>query len=85
MRRRTLGERPRSRRVAPNERGEIPRSGGPALLAELAAAVLFSIALRARAGASRRALRAFARGAVQQIAGQAPSAARPGRARPARG
>ena len=46
------------------ERGELPREVDPALLSELAGAVLHSLALRARAGDSRAALEAFARDAV---------------------
>ncbi len=49
--------------------GEIAPSADPALLADLAAAVLFSIALRARAGDSRASLRAFARAAVAFVCG----------------
>ena len=39
-------------------------SADPALLADMAAAVLYSLALRARAGDRRAALRAFSRSAV---------------------
>jgi AcrR family transcriptional regulator len=46
------------------KRGELAARQDPALLAQLAAAALHSIALRARAGDSRASLRAFARGTV---------------------
>jgi TetR/AcrR family transcriptional regulator, copper-responsive repressor len=58
-----------ARFAAARKRGEIAKSADPAFLAELASAVLFSIALRARAGASRGALRSFARSAVGFIIG----------------
>jgi AcrR family transcriptional regulator len=54
-------------RVAVRRR-EIARSADPAALAQMAAAALFSIALRARAGHSRAALRKFARAAVAMLA-----------------
>ena len=44
--------------------GEIARAANPSLLADLAASVLFSLALRARAGDPKASLRAFAREAV---------------------
>lgn len=44
--------------------GELTRAADPSLLAEMASAVLFSIALRARAGHTRAALRSFSRKAV---------------------
>ncbi|HTO53388.1 MAG TPA: TetR/AcrR family transcriptional regulator [Myxococcota bacterium] len=49
------------------ERGELGRNADPKLLADLAGAVLHSIALRARAGDSRESLRAFARSAVKHL------------------
>lgn len=55
--------------AAARKRGELPKSSDPAFLAELASAVLFSIALRSRAGDSRAELRAFARSAVAFIIG----------------
>jgi AcrR family transcriptional regulator len=51
------------------ERGEIPPESDPALLGELAGAVLYSIALRARAGDTRASLREFARAAVKHLCG----------------
>ena len=60
------------------KRAEIGRGADPALLADLAGAVLHSLALRARAGDSREALRAFSRAAVRLVCG---SAAPPRRAR----
>ena len=53
------------------ERGEIDASADPALLADLAGAVLHSLALRARAGDSRAALRRFSRAAVKWLCGAA--------------
>ncbi len=49
---------------AARDAGELTRGADPALLAEMASAVLFSIALRARAGHARASLRAFSRKAV---------------------
>ena len=49
--------------------GELAARADPALLANLAAAALYAIALRARAGDSRTSLRKFAQGAVQQLCG----------------
>lgn len=56
-------ERFRAARAA----GELAKGADPALLANLAAAVLYAIALRARAGDSRASLRKFARAAVSQL------------------
>jgi AcrR family transcriptional regulator len=55
------------------ERAEIAPDADPALLANLAGAVLHSLALRSRAGDSRASLRAFARGAVRLLCGRAPA------------
>jgi AcrR family transcriptional regulator len=60
--------------------GEIEPSADPALLADMAAAVLFSLALRARAGDPRPALAAFSRKAVKRLCAGARSAT-PRRAR----
>jgi len=49
--------------------GEIGASASPKLLADMAAAVLFSLALRSRAGDSRASLRAFSRQAVTMLCG----------------
>ncbi|HTO53818.1 MAG TPA: TetR/AcrR family transcriptional regulator [Myxococcota bacterium] len=51
------------------EVGELAADADPALLAELAGAVLHSLALRSRAGDPRPALEAFARGAVRFLCG----------------
>ena len=53
------------------DEGELGAGADPALLANLAAAVLYSIALRARAGDSRASLRKLAQGAVQMLCGGA--------------
>ncbi len=58
-----------ARIAAARKRGEIPKSSEPAFLAEMASAVLFSIALRARAGDARAELRAFSRSAVAFVIG----------------
>jgi AcrR family transcriptional regulator len=50
-------------------RKELAPGADPAALAELAGAVLHSLALRARAGDSRPALEHFARDAVRQLCG----------------
>jgi len=52
------------------KRGELAPDADPKLLANLAGAVLHSIALRARAGDSRASLRAFARAAARQLCGR---------------
>jgi TetR/AcrR family transcriptional regulator, copper-responsive repressor len=54
---------------AARARGELAPERDPALLADLAGAVLHSIALRARAGDSRASLEAFAREAVRFLCG----------------
>jgi len=51
--------------------GEIGADADPAVLADLAGAVLHSIALRARAGDSRASLRAFSREAVRMLCASA--------------
>ncbi|MEX2205794.1 MAG: TetR/AcrR family transcriptional regulator [Myxococcota bacterium] len=61
---------------AARKSGEIASGADPKLLAELAASVLFSIALRARAGDSRASLAAFSRKAVTLVCGAAGSATR---------
>ena len=58
-------------RVA-QEQGEIGGASQPSVQAELAGAVLHSIALRARAGDSRASLRAFSRAAVKWLCGARP-------------
>jgi AcrR family transcriptional regulator len=61
----------KARIVRARDEGEISDDADPALLADLASAVLFSIALRARAGDSRASLRAFSRSAVAFVCGAA--------------
>jgi AcrR family transcriptional regulator len=51
------------------QKGELPPGADPAALAELAGAVLHSLALRARAGDSRASLEHFAREAVRFLCG----------------
>jgi AcrR family transcriptional regulator len=51
------------------EKGELKRDADPAALAVLASAVMHTIAIRARAGASRAELREVARKAVSVICG----------------
>jgi len=63
---------------AARDSGEIAPSADPALLAEMAGAVLHSIALRARAGDARSTLKRFARDAVKLLdASAGPSGRRP--------
>lgn len=50
--------------------GELPADAEPAFLAELASAVLYGLAIRARAGWSRASLEAFAGKAVEMICGR---------------
>jgi AcrR family transcriptional regulator len=52
--------------------GELAARADPGFLANLAAAVLYSLALRARAGDSRASLRKFAQGAVELVCGSKP-------------
>jgi TetR/AcrR family transcriptional regulator, copper-responsive repressor len=52
------------------EGGELPSDADPATLATLAGAVLHSLAIRSRAGASRADLERFADGAVSLICGR---------------
>lgn len=66
-------------RVA-QESGEVGSDSDPALLADMAGAVLHSIALRARAGDSRSSLQAFSREAVKLLCGSGASK-RPRKAR----
>lgn len=57
------------------DRGELRRGADPTALAVVASAVLHTLALRARAGASRSALQAVADTAVDFICGSSPPAA----------
>jgi AcrR family transcriptional regulator len=52
-----------------HDTGELPPGADPATLAKLAGAVLHSLAIRSRAGASREDLERFADGAVTVICG----------------
>lgn len=52
------------------DRGEIPRSADPAMLAQLATATLHTLAVRARAGLPRRDLAALVATAIEVICGQ---------------
>lgn len=56
------------------DHGDLPGGADPAALAVVASAVLHTLALRARAGASRAALRAIADTAVDLICGSSPRA-----------
>ncbi|MBX4908243.1 MULTISPECIES: TetR/AcrR family transcriptional regulator [Rhizobium] len=51
------------------ERGELPESADPLMLARLASAVMHSLAVRARAGDSREVLESIARSGVELICG----------------
>ena len=51
------------------EKGELPPSAEPAVLAQLASATLHSIAIRARAGVPRKQLQAIVTGAVDLMCG----------------
>jgi AcrR family transcriptional regulator len=62
---------------AAQARGELPRGAKPALLAKLASAVLYFLAVRSRAGESRAALRATVEGALDLICGPPRPAAKP--------
>ncbi len=53
------------------ERGELPESADPQMLARIASAVMHSLAVRARAGDSRETLEAIARSGVELICGSA--------------
>lgn len=65
---RSLTETFEARFAAAKDKGEIAAGADPALLADMAGAVLHSIALRARAGDSRSELAKFARAAVKLLA-----------------
>jgi len=51
------------------DNGELPESADPQLLAQLAAATIHSLAIRARARVPRKELDALARGAIEIICG----------------
>jgi hypothetical protein len=65
--------------------GEIDAKADPAMLARLADSVMFSLAVRSRAGESRAALEALADAGVAMICGTKPAGpGKSGRARPSR-
>ena len=53
------------------ERGELPASADPAVLAQLASATIHTIAIRARARVPRKELEAIAKGAIDVMIGAA--------------
>jgi TetR/AcrR family transcriptional regulator, copper-responsive repressor len=55
------------------EKGELPASTDPAVLAQIASATMHSIAIRARAHVPRRELEAMAKGAIDVMCGAAAS------------
>jgi AcrR family transcriptional regulator len=58
------------------ETGEIARNADPAMLARLASSVMFSLAVRARAGESRRSLEALADAGAELVCGAGSSKAK---------
>jgi AcrR family transcriptional regulator len=52
------------------EKGELPASADPLVLSQLASATIHTIAIRARAGVSRRELEAIVRGAIDVMIGK---------------
>lgn len=52
------------------EKGELPESADPAVLAQLASATVHSIAIRSRARVSRRDLEAIVKGAIDVMCGE---------------
>jgi AcrR family transcriptional regulator len=64
--------------------GELPRAADPFALAMLASATLHTLALRARAGATRDALQAIIAAALDVICGLEPADRRPFRGKPRR-
>jgi len=56
------------------EKGELPESADPAVLAQLASATVHSIAIRARARVSRKDLEAIVKGAIDLMVGGRPRA-----------
>jgi AcrR family transcriptional regulator len=55
--------------AAAREQGEIGKDADPAMLARLASSVMFSLAVRARAGESRRSLEALADAGAAMVCG----------------
>jgi AcrR family transcriptional regulator len=64
--------------------GEIDAAADPAMLAKLAASIMYALAVRARAGESRAALQALADAGVAMICGTKETGAKRSRARPSR-
>ena len=54
------------------EKGELPESADPAVLAQLASATVHSIAIRSRARVSRKDLEAIVKGAIDVMLGVKP-------------
>jgi AcrR family transcriptional regulator len=54
------------------EKGELPESADPAVLAQLASATIHTIAIRARARVPRKELEAIVQGAIDVMCGAAP-------------
>jgi AcrR family transcriptional regulator len=55
------------------EKGELPASADPAVLAQLASATIHTIAIRARAGVPRRELETIVKGAIEVMCGAGAS------------
>jgi hypothetical protein len=53
------------------EKGELPASADPAVLAQLASATIHTIAIRARARVPRKELEAIVKGAIDVMVGPA--------------
>ena len=53
------------------EKGELPPSADPAVLAQLASATIHTVAIRARAGVPRKELEAIVKGAIELMCGAA--------------
>jgi hypothetical protein len=51
------------------EKGELPQSADPAVLAQVASSIVHSIAIRSRARVSRKDLEAIVRGAIDVMVG----------------
>src|SRR6201995_1566119 len=56
------------------EKGELPASADPVVLAQLASATIHTIAIRARARVPRRELEAIVKGAIEVMVGAGPKA-----------
>jgi len=53
-----------------SEKGELPASTDPAVLAQIASATMHSMAIRARARVPRKELEAMAKGAIDVMCGE---------------